>query len=362
MFDILYGFFRASTGFTLVVVGAGFFAWPRKKPAHRDAGCLFICVGALFLLSATDSWLRLPLDPGNLLLCVLIFFLSQALVDLGLYMFGGEKRKGWRRKAFIGGAIWSAVIWLATFLDQAFGLAPLTTSVEETTPLAFFHAIFGAAIYLQPIAAVLTTAFIARWNAGDLPLGKKGARIALAGLAGIGTTLILIVVSVAAESRAAYRIAHTLLEFLMIAFYYYLIARPEAFHSARTAIGKTHERKLAIGREEEALIRERLARVVAEKRHLGRADLDSVRLAKMIGIPPYRLSHFFNACMKTSFPNWLNGLRIEHVRERMAAESDRKIIDIAMEAGYSSKSVFNRQFMRIVGSSPNEYRKKLKSS
>ena len=38
-------------------------------------------------------------------------------------------------------------------------------------------------------------------------------------------------------------------------------------------------------------------------------------------------------------------------------DPEKMLIDIAADAGYSSKTVFNTQFLRIMGVSPSEYRK-----
>jgi AraC-like DNA-binding protein len=108
---------------------------------------------------------------------------------------------------------------------------------------------------------------------------------------------------------------------------------------------------------ESAMIRERVDKAIDDPGVLGNPDLDIRSLAAIVKMPPYRLSIWFNACLETSFPAWLNARRIELAKRLMIEHPGRTIIDIAMEAGYASKSAFNEQFKRATGSSPSEWRR-----
>ncbi len=80
-------------------------------------------------------------------------------------------------------------------------------------------------------------------------------------------------------------------------------------------------------------------------------------LAAILKVPPYRLSICFNTRLNTSIPSWFNALRVEKARQKMIERPDWTILDVAVDAGYGSRTVFNDHFSRIVGMSPSEYRR-----
>lgn len=78
-------------------------------------------------------------------------------------------------------------------------------------------------------------------------------------------------------------------------------------------------------------------------------------LAKELHLSKFYISHVFTNRLKTSFPEFLNGMRVEHVCRQL-----RKCVSItqaAYDAGYNSIRSFNRNFERITGMTPTEYAK-----
>lgn len=76
-----------------------------------------------------------------------------------------------------------------------------------------------------------------------------------------------------------------------------------------------------------------------------------------IGIEKKELSIILNQELNISFYNLLALKRIEKTKELMKEESDIYTLEhIMLEAGFQSKSTFNRNFKRIVGMTPSEYR------
>jgi len=116
------------------------------------------------------------------------------------------------------------------------------------------------------------------------------------------------------------------------------------------------ERPFSMTDSEASLIEERVERVISNPVILGRPDLDLRGLAELVKTQSYMLSYWLNACKGTTFPAWLNARRIDLVKRLMLENPDRSILDISIEAGYASKSVFNAQFRKIVGQSPSEWR------
>jgi AraC-like DNA-binding protein len=82
------------------------------------------------------------------------------------------------------------------------------------------------------------------------------------------------------------------------------------------------------------------------------------QVAKRSGYPEYLVSAVINRRLGGSFCDYVNRLRVEAVRARLAdpAES-RTILDLAYACGFTSKSTFNAAFKRELGDTPSNYRR-----
>ena len=65
---------------------------------------------------------------------------------------------------------------------------------------------------------------------------------------------------------------------------------------------------------------------------------------------------YFAAKMGVDFRTWRTGLRIEEAKTLLLENKDASINIIAEASGFSDKSNFHRQFVKIVGCSPKEWR------
>lgn len=90
-------------------------------------------------------------------------------------------------------------------------------------------------------------------------------------------------------------------------------------------------------------------------------DLNLDSCARRLGVHPNHLSHAINAVAGQSFPAAVNRRRVDYFVERAAAGDleRRTILDLAFDAGFSSKSTFNRAFRALRGVSPSQYRRSL---
>lgn len=70
--------------------------------------------------------------------------------------------------------------------------------------------------------------------------------------------------------------------------------------------------------------------------------------------------NFFKEHFRMTFVEYLNTIRIGHVC-KLLAHDDKNIISIAYECGFNNLANFNRQFKRIKGMTPKEYRKTLET-
>jgi AraC-like DNA-binding protein len=87
-------------------------------------------------------------------------------------------------------------------------------------------------------------------------------------------------------------------------------------------------------------------------------DLDLRSLAEHLDVDPRKLSQAFGQILGTSFSRYLSELRLSRFRELAADRrlADRSILDLALEAGFGSKSRFNQIFRDRYGETPSRYR------
>ncbi|MFC0224963.1 helix-turn-helix domain-containing protein [Serratia aquatilis] len=86
------------------------------------------------------------------------------------------------------------------------------------------------------------------------------------------------------------------------------------------------------------------------------ADLNLARLARKVGLPARKVSLAVNQQTGMNVSQYVNQLRIQQASEWLSS-SDRPVTEIMLEAGFSTKSNFNREFLRVQGMSPSEWRK-----
>jgi len=81
-------------------------------------------------------------------------------------------------------------------------------------------------------------------------------------------------------------------------------------------------------------------------------------LASHVGLTPNAVSACLNAGLGTSFNDFVNGYRLAEVKQRLLTDDVEKltILGIAYEAGFNSKTTFNRVFKESTGLSPKNYR------
>ncbi len=82
-------------------------------------------------------------------------------------------------------------------------------------------------------------------------------------------------------------------------------------------------------------------------------------LSEATGLSKHHLSEVLNRHSRKNFYEFVNGYRVDFVRKRLAEAPDRTVLDIALEAGFSSKSTFNAIFKQFTGQTPSQYRKGL---
>ena len=83
------------------------------------------------------------------------------------------------------------------------------------------------------------------------------------------------------------------------------------------------------------------------------------RLSKSTKIPERLLSQIINQSSGLNFNDFINRYRIEFARELFQKESNKKVLEIAFECGFNSKTTFNAAFKKFTDMTPSEYKKNI---
>jgi len=104
---------------------------------------------------------------------------------------------------------------------------------------------------------------------------------------------------------------------------------------------------------------ERIQQFMQSSRVYTQADLGLTELARMLDIPPRKLSYLINSFMDQNFVGFINQYRIEMAKDRLMNPADRgeTILEIMYDVGFNSKSSFNTLFKQYTGFTPSDFRK-----
>jgi AraC-like DNA-binding protein len=84
-------------------------------------------------------------------------------------------------------------------------------------------------------------------------------------------------------------------------------------------------------------------------------DMSFAELVNQTGCSPRHVSRLFTELVGVSFREKQSALRMARARELLAT-TDSKVVDVALESGYQSNSLFNQMFKQHFGMSPARWR------
>ena len=98
-----------------------------------------------------------------------------------------------------------------------------------------------------------------------------------------------------------------------------------------------------------------LEKWVSEKRFC-ECDRSREEVAEELGTSRERLHLYFTVIKGVDFKTWRTNLRIEEAKRLMISHSELSTNIIGELAGFSDRSNFHRQFVKIVGCTPKQWR------
>lgn len=112
-------------------------------------------------------------------------------------------------------------------------------------------------------------------------------------------------------------------------------------------------------------LRAKLEEHIAQHQNFRQNNLTLAQLAKESNIPANQLNFLLKNKYNKSFTKYVNTLRVNYVKEKLAKENEWKHLTIeavGMDAGFKSRSVFFSEFKKQTGVSPGEFVKTMGTS
>ncbi|CFQ56440.1 AraC family transcription regulator [Yersinia frederiksenii] len=90
------------------------------------------------------------------------------------------------------------------------------------------------------------------------------------------------------------------------------------------------------------------------------SQLNLSKLARKVGVPARKVSQAINQQTGQNVSQYVNQLRIDQAAQLLAT-TELPVVDIMLDAGFQTKSNFNREFMRVTGMTPSQWREHQRS-
>jgi len=108
-------------------------------------------------------------------------------------------------------------------------------------------------------------------------------------------------------------------------------------------------------------LHKRLQELMQQEKPFTDPELTLGQLAGLLQVNANILSQVINSAENKNFYDYINALRIEEFKQRVADPENRRytILSLAFDCGFNSKTAFNRNFKKLTALSPTEYIKRL---
>lgn len=119
-----------------------------------------------------------------------------------------------------------------------------------------------------------------------------------------------------------------------------------------------------LGDGEAAKLRALLLRTMETEQPWKESELTLADLASRLNSTPHKLSEVLNAQIGQTFYDFVNSYRVREVQRRIQAGDARslKMLALAMDAGFASKSAFNEVFKKHTNLTPSAFRQTVGAS
>ncbi len=145
--------------------------------------------------------------------------------------------------------------------------------------------------------------------------------------------------------------------FFILAIGYYAWKHPVIYYELKVASNQVKYEKSMLPEEVSHDIAKRLGKLMKQDKPFLKSDLRLNELAKSLSVTTNHLSQVLNHEMDSNFFDYINSYRVEEAKKKLLNPDNQHLtyLAIAYEAGFSSKSSFNRIFRKFTGKSPSDF-------
>lgn len=101
---------------------------------------------------------------------------------------------------------------------------------------------------------------------------------------------------------------------------------------------------------------ERALRIWVEEKRYRESCINRDQIAVQLNTTRAFLNRYFTQILKTDFNTWRTRLRIDDAKKTLLSHRELPIDLVGEMVGFSDRSNFHRQFTKIVGCSPKQWR------
>lgn len=132
----------------------------------------------------------------------------------------------------------------------------------------------------------------------------------------------------------------------------------EASPPDKAEMSSPQYQRSGLGDHEANLLKTSLLAIMDREQPWKDSELTLSDLAARLNSTPHKLSEVLNAQMGQTFYDFVNGYRVREVQRRIKAGEARslKMLALAMDAGFASKSTFNEVFKKHTRQTPSHFR------
>jgi AraC-like DNA-binding protein len=129
-------------------------------------------------------------------------------------------------------------------------------------------------------------------------------------------------------------------------------------HAVAVESGVPRYERSGLGDREATRLKEALLALMDADHPWKDSELTLADLATRLDTTPHKLSEVLNAEIGQTFYDFVNGYRVREVQRRIKAGEARtlKMLALALDAGFASKSTFNQAFKKHTSQTPSDFR------
>ncbi|MCF8091658.1 MAG: helix-turn-helix domain-containing protein [Desulfotignum sp.] len=152
-------------------------------------------------------------------------------------------------------------------------------------------------------------------------------------------------------------LALTCLNLVIICLFFILFRYPEYPKAIQQMVEKEKKRRSYLKGVDLDVLENKISDLMENNEIFTDEALSLETLAKEAGVSKHQLSEYLNQTVRENFPTFVNRYRIQKAKEILIQNPDQKILAVAFDVGFKSKSTFNAAFSKFEGTTPARYRK-----